>query len=309
MGRGQPKRQNAIHLPDQGARHNGQPLFADDVAPAQGHAELQIKQFVEHHGPMRRRDSLIECGNLNIERGKMQLPQGLIERHQVQALTNFLRHAVGDLIDMQANGTMHDPPHGSHRHFRGLVINGQDAGGLILFFHRLHVRVDHPLAALHALLDLPVQEDTLTKLIALLKIAMLVIPQQKEEAGFVAHNRFQHPTTPAGQKATAHTGDLSGYRGLISNLKITDLLDLAPVLIAKRNMVQQVFDRLDTQPGQLLRATRAYAFDILYRFFERRLGGAKRARRRGRGGSIPSLSPLGKGGWGGGLVKELGSSL
>ena len=187
----------------------------------------------------------------------------------MQALTNFLRHAVGDLIDVAINRTMHDPPHGGHRHFGGLIVNGQDAGGLVVFFQRLHVRVDHPLATLHALLDLTVQQDPLTKLIALLKIAMLVIPQQKEKAGFVSNNGFKHPAPAAGQKAPLHPGDLAADRRLISHLKMTNLLDFAPVLVAEGNVVEQVFDRLYAQPRQLFGPTRPHAFDVLHRVFKR----------------------------------------
>ena len=223
LGRGQLKRQDAVYLPDERPRHNGQPLFPDGAAPAQRHAQLQIKEFVEHHGPMRLRGGLVEFNNLGIQRGNVQLPQGVIERHQVQALTDFLRHAVGDLIDIALNRPMHDPSHGSHRHFGGLIVNGQDAGGLVVFFQRLHVRVDHPLATLHALLDLAEQQDALAELIALLKIAMLMIPQQKEKTGFVSNNGFQDPAPAADQKAPFHAGDLAADRRLIPHLKMTNL--------------------------------------------------------------------------------------
>ena len=69
LGRGQLKRQNAIYLLDERPRHNGQPLFPDGIAPAQSHAQLQIKEFIEHHGPVRLRGGLIEFNNLSIERG------------------------------------------------------------------------------------------------------------------------------------------------------------------------------------------------------------------------------------------------
>ena len=220
----------------------------------------------------------------------------MIERHQVQALTNFLWHTVGDLIDVAVNGTMHDPAHGSHRHFGGLIVNGQDAGGLVVFFQRLHVRVDYPLAALHALLDLAVQQDPLAKLIALLKIAMLVIPQQEEKTGFVSDNGFEHPATPAGQKAPLHAGDLTDDRGLIPHLKMANFLDFAPVLITKGNMVEQIFDRLYAQPCQLLGPSRSHALDVLHRVFKRWLERPKRTCR---------FSLLDKGGWGGYPVKNL----
>jgi hypothetical protein len=101
---------------------------------------------------------------------------------------------------------------------------------------------------------------------------MLMIPQQKEEPGLVSDNGFKHPATPTGQKATSYTRDLSGYSSLVSDLEIANFFDLTPILVTERDVIQQVFDCRYAKPGQLLRATRANAFDVLNRLLERRLG-------------------------------------
>ena len=64
--------------------------------------------------------------------------------------------------------------------------------------------MDHPFATLETQLDLAIEQDPLAKLVALLEVAVLVIPQQEQKAGLVAHYAFEHPAAAAGHKAAAH---------------------------------------------------------------------------------------------------------
>ena len=293
LRRGEAERQHVGNPAHERPGHAGQAGFPHAAAPAQRHAELQMEQLVEHHGTVCRRTEIVQLRHVGVQRRHVQRAQSVGERHQRQAAAHLRGHAVGHVCDVLLDRAVDEAAHRGQRHFVRLAVHGQDARGRRIVFERLHVGMHHPLAALPALFDLAVQQDALPELVALLEIAVLMIPEQEQEAGVVAHHGFQHPP-PAAQKAPAHARDVSGDGHLRAELGRGDGRHLAPVLIAERHVVEQVFDRVDAEARELFGAPRADALDVLDRFLERRLRAKRplvgRRRRRG-GGSVRHTTP------------------
>src|SRR5205823_9585684 len=76
--------------------------------------------------------------------------------------------------------------------------------------------------------------------------------------------------------------ELSDRRPRVPKRQGADFFDLPPILVAERNVIQQVFDSRDAQPGQLLGPARPDPLHELDRFFQGRLRRTDRRRRSSR---------------------------
>src|SRR5262245_56960534 len=102
--------------------------------------------------------------------------------------------------------------------------------------------MDHPLSTLHPEFHLAVEQDLLADLKLLLKILMLVIPQEKEKAGFITHDGLEHPAAAARHEPTPNASKLPDGGVLFACHELANLSDLAPILVAKWNVIKEVLN-------------------------------------------------------------------
>jgi hypothetical protein len=79
----------------------------------------------------------------------------------------------------------------------------------------------------------------------LLKIAVLMIPQEKKQTGLVAYDAFEHPAAAARHETSSHAHKLSDRRIFLSDSEVSDFSHLAPVLVTERDMVQEILNSAD----------------------------------------------------------------
>ena len=259
----------------------GDTVFHQSPAPAQGQAQLQEEELVENEPAVGRRFSLIQEGDIFICVGIMGPPEGVGQRDEILAPADLLRDAAEFLGGEVIDGVFHDPADGALPLVEpfGLGINGNDAaeverfiltrrrGGIlgrgfgILFAQDLQLRMVDFLLELvelhlsekdqpHPLIELPLHEP-----------GVEVEPFGDQGAGLVAHGQLKRPSPPVGGHLRMEDGSHDGLH--LAHGKLGDGLYLPAVLIEAGEEVKGVFYGNEVFFLQDLRQTRAHPFDEL----------------------------------------------
>ncbi len=106
----------------------------------------------------------------------------------------------------------------------------------------------------HAALDFAVHEQRLAFGETVDQETRRAIPNQIEQPAVVAHSRAQHLHAPARHEAALQQDHLADETFFLSQQRGGDLFNLAPVVVAKRQMIKNVFNRAQAGRCQLLGA-------------------------------------------------------
>jgi len=122
-----------------------------------------------------------------------------------------------------------------------------------------------PLAALHATVDEPERP----RLELLLEVPRLMEPEQLDAAGVVGERGRKHrPPAPPPHRDLARAADAAHQRHVAAGAGLADGDDDAPILVAKREVIEKVLDGRDSAPCQRLGPLGADAFHELDRVVE-----------------------------------------
>src|SRR5262249_3018489 len=123
-------------------------------------------------------------------------------------------------------------------------------------------------------LELTVENDSRSDFELVLEIADLMKPGERQNSSPVARLRLQDPPAAPARIRGADGDDLRCDRSLRSRNELRDRRQRAAVLVAKRQGVENVLDRGNSGPRELVRSLRSYALHELRR---RREQGERRA--------------------------------
>src|SRR5262249_52145360 len=157
----------------------------------------------------------------------------------------------------------------------------------------LDLGMDHLPAAVRGF-ELAVEDDSRADFEPLLEIGDLVEPGERQHSAPVTRLRLEDPSTPSARVRLSDSYDLRGDGGFRSANELRDRRQRTAVLVAKRQVVEDVLDRGDAEARELIRALRPHAFHELHRRREQRERGTEVALGRSidrvwRGGPLQAL--------------------
>ena len=138
-------------------------------------------------------------------------------------------------------------------------------GALFARLQYFKVGMDDAQARLLALLDLAVNQKILPLGQSVGQITWRPIPDQINRAGVVAQHRRQHLAAPARVETVLQQHQLTGKALLLAQRCLVDFLQLAAVLKAKRQVIENVFDGGEPAGFELRRALGTDALEGLNR--------------------------------------------
>src|SRR5438128_495590 len=130
-----------------------------------------------------------------------------------------------------------------------------------------------------------VHDEALPLAQAAAEVRDLVEPDEEEEPVAVAQHDLEDVPAAAARARLADAGDLAHRRRLLADVELAERLERAPVLVAERQVIEEVLDGREAEARQLGGALRADAAHRLRGLGER---GERRADRGRRG---PVLAP------------------
>ena len=145
------------------------------------------------------------------------------------------------------------------RHLLAGRVHGDDALGvhaLPVFLVEDLVPLDHERLAASLRPERPAQAQPHALLQDLGEIA-LVEPHRLDRAGVVAQQDLDDVDSPAGGALGAHAHDLAADGGLLPHLEVADALAVAEVLVAAREVLDEVADGVAGRTSARRRATAA----------------------------------------------------
>ena len=106
---------------------------------------------------------------------------------------------------------------------------------------------------------LPCTRHALADLVAAAEVRDLVEPGERQQPGLVAQHAFEDAALRAADVAFGEVRDLADDAGDLADAQAADRAQRAPILVAERQVVEQVLDRRDAELLELLGAARADA--------------------------------------------------
>src|SRR5207248_10209045 len=135
-------------------------------------------------------------------------------------------------------------------------------------------------AATERRLHSPVHHDALALGEPAAEVGQLVEPDQEQQAVGVAQHDLEDGAAATAGTTLADVGHLPGGRGLLAHVEARERTERAPILVAKREMVEHVLDATEAEAGELGGALRAYAVDGVDGTRQALEGGGQRRGRR-----------------------------
>src|SRR5579862_8412357 len=143
----------------------------------------------------------------------------------------------------------------------------------------LDLGMDHPpRSAGERRLDLAVHEEPLSLAQPAAEPRDLVEPDEDEQPARVAQHRLQDGTAAPSRARLVDARHLADGRRLVPRHERGERTERASVLVAERQVVEDVLDRAEAEARELLRALRADAAEHLHLLRERRERGLDRLR-------------------------------
>ena len=248
------------------------------LAPLQFQPELQKEQLFEDQPDVRRGARLLQVHQALADLGPVRLPEGLAPLDQPHAPANRRGNGVGDFRLQVLQHAVDDAakPARGQPSVAGAFVDGHHAPDfqrlplvlLAAFAHggivqNLELRLDNLEAvALAALgnfhLAVERQQHAGAKFVA--QVAA-VEPQALQGVAALAHGHLKDGHAAGAKQAEgAHLGDDAGH---LARAQLADAARVQPVFIAKRQVVEQVFNGGDALVQQHLGKVRPNAFDVL----------------------------------------------
>ena len=303
LGAGQPEGQHALdRLALARADLEGQALAQGALARvARGQPELEQEQLLEDQAAVPRAAGRVERPRVLALLRQVHAAQGGPQPDHPQRGAGLAGQRVGQVVrEALGQGGQHAPQQVA-RQRPELLVDRHDAAGVqpagLVALQRLHVRGgEHGTPAAPGVgLDGTVQHQPAPAHDHVLQVGLV------EPDRLAAPRLVLQPGLEQGHAArAAHSGNRhrADHRGALARHQVGQAHDAAAVLVAQRQVQQQVLDPLDPQAGQGCRPRRADALDELDRRLEvdhariivqpRDAGGPGRGRastppRRGRG--------------------------
>ena len=229
----------------------------------QQQAGLHEQQFLEHE-PLARRARLAERprqvhGRDRVGAAGQTLPDQQLRRQRVRQPA----HHRSDRV--------HERPQELGRHLFTGRVDGDDALGVhafpVFLVEDLVPLDDERLTA--ALRPERPAETEAHALLKHLRQVALVEPDGLDRAGVVAQQDLDDVDPATGCALGAHAHDLAADGGLFPDLEVADPLAVAEVLVAAREVLDQVADGLQAEPGETARHGRGDVLEVGERAVER----------------------------------------
>ena len=128
----------------------------------------------------------------------------------------------------------------------------------------LDLGMDDALAAAGRALDPAVHQAALAGAEAGAEVGDPVVPGEAEQTGRVAQHRLQNAPPPAADVALVELQQLADQAGALAGLHAGDVAHPAAVLVAERQVVEQILDRADAELAEHRGAARADLADELH---------------------------------------------
>ena len=276
------KRQNLLHcrarlVVDREAHARLRP----HLAPFQLQAKFEKKQFLKDQTKQRWSPRRLQLRQALAHHGPMRLPERGLAIHEPHLPAYHRRNRIRQILVQPFQHPVNDAPEPSRRQlpFSGRLINGNNAPRLqrlplsLLFICRraapdrviqnfkLRLHDLQPVNSSRRRLHLSVQRHNLSRPKLIFQIGR-VEPDALQCVASLAHRQLkQRHASRAKQSRRAHLGDHARH---LSGAQLADAPRIQPVFIAKRQVVEQVFDRRDALLQQHLGNARPNALHILH---------------------------------------------
>src|SRR5881628_1723820 len=252
-------------------------------APSERQPELEEEELVEDERAVGERARLAERLEVRLGSRRVHVAERAGEVDHALARRDRgrerARHALGELLDRR----LRDAPHRPGVHRGRLLVDGHDArqrGRVLVGAEDLHLGVDDALGtAAERRLDPAVHDEALPLAQAAAEVRDLVEPDEEEEPVAVAQHDLEDVPAAAARARFADAGDLAHHRRLLADVELAERLERAPVLVAERQVIEEVLDGREAEARQLggaLRADAAHRLRGLGERGERRADGGRR---------------------------------
>ena len=221
---------------------------------------MQEEEFVEHDAAVRRRAERTESLDVGVPLGSVDSAQGLAERQEPETGAYLVRHRIHGVGRPCVHRGMNHPAHRGSGHRRGLRIDRDDPvrrRRVLALVGTFHLRVRDPQADVPAALDPPVHDPPSTRLQPGAEPPDLVEPRKFDGARVIPGDRREdRAPTAASHSSLLDASNLEERGRVLAGRKVAYLGERTTVLVAKRQVVEQVVDRGDLEPLEFGRARR-----------------------------------------------------
>src|SRR5438034_90021 len=222
--------------------------------PTECQPELEEEELVEDERAVGERAHLAERLEVGLGRGRVHVAERAGEVDHTLARRDCgrqrARHALGELLDRG----LRDAPHRPRVHRGRLLVDGHDArqrGRVLVGAEDLHLGVDDtPRPAAERRLDPAVHDEALPLAQAAAEVRDLVEPDEEEEPVAVAQHDLEGASAAAGRPGLGGPGDLAHRRRLLADVELAERLERAPVLVAERQVIEEVLDGREAEARQ-----------------------------------------------------------
>ena len=225
-----------------------------------------LKMRNQDQPSVRRRGKMIQFVDRDIAGWEMCRDQRGVSRGQAQPQTERIGQIVVQIGGQTLKRVMHQPALNLRGDPAGLFVHGHDAARMnrlgILFVEDLVLRIRELESAVSPHLGETEQHDALTPGEDVAQ-ERLVQPRRPQRPAWIADERLEdlEPRTPGRAEAAAQDAPRHG-RGL-TRLERRNRLQMTAILVAKREPVQQIFNRGQAGVSEIGRAPGTDALEEL----------------------------------------------
>jgi hypothetical protein len=270
--------------------------LAVGAAAPQDDAELEEEELLEDQPPVRRRAEPIQVVDRRACRGEVHLLERVAALDQVLADAHRGRQRIGQLRRHRLQRLVHERALHLRRELARLLVHRHDPPGVdraavervtIAFapfvrsfdpiplfdaFHQFVLRTLH-LEPVRGELELAEQDHALVRMEDVVEEG-LVEPDGAQAPRPIADEHLEDPEPRPPRRPDAAAENLAEHRRRHAGTQLRDRLEMAAVLVARREPVKEILDRRQPRAPEIRRPPRPHAFQKLERTLQRVHGSA-----------------------------------